>query len=257
MLLQFTVEILVVRNYTLAVLFITPLALVIASGGRHLADGGSLLGARAVDTIIGCIVALVIFRLAALRTRDPQLPQALARTLDAAADVSAYRPRHQPGAAGPAGVAGRGHRLAPGLRYANNGTATQHREAEHAWPAVVAAQRLAYQVLAACWDIEHIAVAQAAEARVREPYGGTGSDQDLAHQLRALAIAAGTGTAPAPAGPAPAFVAAELAMLRLTYGASDANQSPRIQPRPAFRRALSAARLRAEPLAPSARREER
>ena len=62
-LLQFTIEMFVVRNYALAVVFITPLALTVASGGRPVGEVGGLLLARGVDTLIGCVVALAVYLL--------------------------------------------------------------------------------------------------------------------------------------------------------------------------------------------------
>jgi hypothetical protein len=59
--LQFVVELVVVRNYTLAVVFITPLALLqgaLATG--HLdAPVTGLLAGRLVETVIGCAVAVL------------------------------------------------------------------------------------------------------------------------------------------------------------------------------------------------------
>ncbi len=52
--LQFVIEMYVVRNYTLAVVFITPAALTIASGGQPVDNLGELLLTRGSDTLIGC-----------------------------------------------------------------------------------------------------------------------------------------------------------------------------------------------------------
>lgn len=73
-LLQFIIESVVVRNYALAVMFITPLGLVIASGGRHVTDIARPLSARAVDTVIGCSVALATYWLTTRWAGVPQLP---------------------------------------------------------------------------------------------------------------------------------------------------------------------------------------
>jgi hypothetical protein len=58
--LQFTVELLVIRNYGLAVAFITPLALVIATAGASPGAAWSIMGERTVDTLIGVIMALSV-----------------------------------------------------------------------------------------------------------------------------------------------------------------------------------------------------
>jgi uncharacterized membrane protein YccC len=58
MALQFTIEMLVIRNYALAAVFITGAALTIAAGGHPVEDAGSYLWARGIDTLIGCVLAL-------------------------------------------------------------------------------------------------------------------------------------------------------------------------------------------------------
>ncbi|MEN1970808.1 FUSC family protein [Luteimonas sp. MJ204] len=81
MALQFVVEMLVVRNYALAVVFITSAALLLASGGQLIESPGAFVLARGVDTAIGCAIALLVFRLlparpaAARTTPGPLGPQ--------------------------------------------------------------------------------------------------------------------------------------------------------------------------------------
>lgn len=58
--LQFTIELLVTRNYAMAVALITPLALLVASGGTMPEDPLSVIGERLLDTVIGVLVALVV-----------------------------------------------------------------------------------------------------------------------------------------------------------------------------------------------------
>lgn len=58
--LQFTIELLVTRNYGLAVALITPLALLIASGGNVPDQPLPLVGERLLDTVIGVLVALAV-----------------------------------------------------------------------------------------------------------------------------------------------------------------------------------------------------
>jgi len=156
--LQFVIEMYVVRNYTLAVVFITPAALTISSGGAAITDLGALLWARGVDTLIGCAVALLAYR-ATQRMRAPTaLSTAITRTLDA---VDATLPHLGAGAATTG--AARTHRrdlhvramaLLPSYDAAVGGSAAQRRAAERLWPTVVAAEQLAYRTLAACWALE-------------------------------------------------------------------------------------------------------
>lgn len=216
-LLQFIVESAIVRNYALAVMFITPLGLVIASGGRHVTDIASLLSARAVDTAIGCSVALVIYWLTTRWATAPHLLGTMAQTLDAAATVS----RHLAGAAVTTKQALQGRRdlqvLATDLHQAYEaavgGPVAERDAAERMWPAVVAVQRVAYQMLAACWTMESDNSSGAARARAKTLYGADG-EQELERELAALAASIRAGTEPSTAGEPPAFVSAELTALR-------------------------------------------
>jgi uncharacterized membrane protein YccC len=156
--LQFIVEMYVVRNYTVAVVFITPAALTIAAGGVPVANLGELLLARGTDTLIGCAVALAVYW-ATQRLRRPNEPaNAIARTLDA---VTAALPQLATGAAtSPAARANRrdlqlrAMELLPAYDASVDGSATQRNWAERMWPTVVAAEQLAYRTLAACWAWE-------------------------------------------------------------------------------------------------------
>ncbi|MBV9204489.1 MAG: FUSC family protein [Actinobacteria bacterium] len=216
-LLQFMIELVVVRNYALAVMFITPLGLVIASGGRHVADIASLQAARGIDTAIGCSVALATYWLTTRRVSVPQLPDILARTLETAARVS--------GQLASAAVTTREARAARrDLQYlatdllesyeaAVGGPAGQRNATERTWPAVLAVQGLAYRMLAACWTMEDDNTSGAARARAEVLYGASG-EQELDQELGALATAIRAGTGLPPPGQPPAFVRAELTALR-------------------------------------------
>jgi hypothetical protein len=57
--LQFVVELVVIRNYGLALIFITPLALTIASQGDP-GDVGTVVATRVVDTLLGAAIALIV-----------------------------------------------------------------------------------------------------------------------------------------------------------------------------------------------------
>jgi hypothetical protein len=58
-LLQATVELVVIRNYGLALIFITPLALLIAAQGDP-GDIGSVVLTRVIDTLLGAAIALAV-----------------------------------------------------------------------------------------------------------------------------------------------------------------------------------------------------
>lgn len=81
--LQFIIEMLVVRNYAFAVVFMTAAALIIASGGETVPDLGDLLSARGLDTLIGCLVGLGVHILTALRRAAVPVPQQIIGTLAA------------------------------------------------------------------------------------------------------------------------------------------------------------------------------
>ncbi|MGA5543591.1 FUSC family protein [Mycobacterium sp. NPDC051198] len=157
--LQFTIEMYVMRNYTLAVVFITPAALTIASGGQPVDNLGELLLTRGSDTLIGCAVALAVYW-ATQRLRHPTgLGSAVNATLDA---VTATLPHLAAGdATSPAArterrdLQLRAMGLLPAYDAGIGGSAAQRLGAERMWPTVVATEQLAYRTLAACWGAEH------------------------------------------------------------------------------------------------------
>lgn len=156
--LQFVIEMYVLRNYTLAVVFITPAALTIASGGAPVDDLGELLLTRGSDTLIGCAVALAVYW-ATQRLRHPTgLRRAVTDTIDA---VTATLPHLAVGdATSPAArterrdLQLRAMELLPAYDASVGESATQRLAAERMWPTVVAAEQLAYRTLAACWSAE-------------------------------------------------------------------------------------------------------
>jgi uncharacterized membrane protein YccC len=167
--LQFTIEMLVLRNYAFAVVFITAIALVIATGGRDVPGHLDLLLARGVDTTLGCLIGIASFALLEPRAALHRLRADLAASLDAIARMLPYLARNE--------VASHAARLqrrrvqhrvfALGETFdaGVGGMRQQRREAEQMWPAVAAAQRLAYRLLAECWAVER---AQR-DGRAREP----------------------------------------------------------------------------------------
>lgn len=200
MVLQFCIEIVVVRNYALATVFITPIALVVAEAATPSVDIGALLLDRGVDTALGCLVGLAVLFLTSQRS-GAELRAAMQATIAAArhllpllaaGDVTHTQARR-------ARVDLRNAAVDMMLLYeAQTGTGGRAREeADRLWPAIVAAQRLAFRVLAACWEME------ASGARALGPEEAARLDAEL------QAI-----EADAPLAPAEGFLSAEVATLR-------------------------------------------
>lgn len=58
--LQFAIEMMIVRNYAAAVVFITPIALTIATAGSPTSEPGRLILERGIDTLLAVVVALTV-----------------------------------------------------------------------------------------------------------------------------------------------------------------------------------------------------
>ncbi|MCX2932751.1 FUSC family protein [Mycobacterium sp. CVI_P3] len=212
-LLNFIIELLVVRSYTLATVFITAAALTISSG-THAVDIGHVLWARGIDTLIGCAVGLAVYLVAARWQEAARLTDAIGRTLEATAGVFPYI------AAGEtAGLTARTARrdlqiAAIGLIEADEaalaGGQRTRATAEHLLPAVAATEKLAYRTIAACWAVEHRA--DGAEFG-RSLFGGRSAQPDV-RALHALAAAVRGGAVPPERGDPPPFVAHEITELR-------------------------------------------
>jgi uncharacterized membrane protein YccC len=155
--LQFLIELLVIRNYALAAAFITPAALLIASGGSPGEDIAGMLKARGVDTIIGCSVGLVVLFLTS-RRHARHLRETLSQTLQAAAALLPFLARRD--LTEPAARAARRalRNAALDLRQLYEEQAGGPEGGRSAavvlWPAVVAVQRLSFRILAVCWETE-------------------------------------------------------------------------------------------------------
>jgi uncharacterized membrane protein YccC len=213
--LQFTIEMTVMRNYALAVVFITAAALTIGAGGHPVPDVGHLLWVRGVDTFIGCVTGLVVLAMTTPRTVAVRIPQELVNTLAALSTTVDHA------AAGevtsiPAQRARRDlqHRTIALLQAydASVGATLWHREiAERSWPAVIAAQRLAYRMLSACWSLED-AGPKAAPGMARTLFGPNGA-RNLKRALATLSDAIRTGTKPMPMPHLPEFLSTEVANL--------------------------------------------
>jgi len=71
MALQFVVEMVIIRNYGLALIFITPLAMLISTQGGHVEE---IIADRVIDTLIGTAIALAVLFAAVARRRFTTRP---------------------------------------------------------------------------------------------------------------------------------------------------------------------------------------
>jgi len=197
--LQFTIEMLIVRNYALAAVFITPIALTIASGGHPVDDVGGLLFARGMDTLIGCSLALVVYLLVGRRQKPRHVPEAVARVLDAVAatarHVAAGAVSTEPAKAARRDLQIRAIAMMAGYDAGVDGTPRERRSAERMWPAVAATEQLAYRTLGCCWSMDNSGDAEAARVIGRALSGPAGFDRFTA-TLSELAAAVRSGSAP-------------------------------------------------------------
>ena len=209
--LQFLILMLVGRNYALAVVFITAAAVTIAAGGHPVENIAALLWARAIDTVIGCTIGIGVLLVTAPRAVAVPIPQELAAALHSAQELLKFA------AAGDAVSIGAKrarrnlqHRaIALLTAYEIGAGALQHRRfAEGLWPAVVAAQRFLYRLLAFCWVLEEAGSDRAAEV-ARAAFGAKGLD-NLNGALRGLASAARSGRAVAIPSDVPDFMKEDL-----------------------------------------------
>jgi len=155
--LQFAGQLFAVSNHAFAVFFFTPMALLMASAVSASSDVSQLLVARGLDTMIGCGVGLAVL-LATYRTDAATMRNALSETLAAAKAVLPFLSRGEVTSA-EARIARRRLRsdafdLILLYEEQAGGRGRAREEADRTWPAIVAAQRLAFRILAACWKIE-------------------------------------------------------------------------------------------------------
>jgi uncharacterized membrane protein YccC len=216
-LLQFTVEMLIVRNYALAAVFITPLALTISSGGQALDDVRGLLFARGMDTLIGCALALAVYLVVARRRRPLHLPEAVAQVLEAveatARHLAIGAVTTEAARAARRDLQLRAIAMLNAYETGIGGTARERRAAEEIWPAVVATEQLAYRTLGSCWATERIGDAAAARAVGGSLFGLDGVDR-FAAALSELVTAIRSGSVPRHVEQLPAFGAAEVTTLQ-------------------------------------------
>lgn len=214
--LQFIIEMLVLRNYGIAVIFITAIALTIASGGHAVPDIGHQVWIRAQDTMLGCAIGVIVFTLLAKRGANRAISQELFRTLAAIDLVGQHL------AIGDADTAEvRSARrnlqhhtmlLLQSFDAAVGSSAEARTAAEPLWPAVVATQRLAYRLLAAAWQIEAATAGGRNISLARDLFGEDGGEQ-LHACLAAVIHAIHSGVAAPSAPNIPAFLSAEIRLL--------------------------------------------
>lgn len=180
--LQLTIQMLVIRHYGLASVFITAAALTIATGS-HRVDVGELLLARGSDTLVGCAVGVAVFLVLSRFQESTRLLDAIAATVDAAAAAVPHL------AADTATLAARTARrdlqltaidLRDAVDAAAAGPARMRTAGERLAPAAVAAEHLAYRAVAACWE---------RDGRASRPLLGPADADAVARQLRGMATA--------------------------------------------------------------------
>jgi uncharacterized membrane protein YccC len=205
--LQFVIEMLVVRNYGLASVFITAAALTIATGTRQV-DIPELLRARGSDTLVGCAVGVAVFLVTSRFQESTRLVEAIADSIDAIAVTSAHLAGTDASAL-PARAARRDLQIAAiemrdAADAASAGSRAQRVAEAHLRPVVEATEHLAYRTIAGCWALETTTSSPLCSPEAAEAYRA---------RLHALAAALRAGTAPPEIGDAPGFVATEVTAL--------------------------------------------
>ena len=213
MAMQFTIELVVARNYALAVVFITPTALVISTGWATRRRRGNLMITRVVDTVIGVAVGMAVYAATMRRTTVRRVPEAVAAVLDGV-DRTLVALATGSVTSAEAQTARRDLQqqvIALERSYAADvGWSIRSRDtAEWLWPSVVATERVAYRTLAVCWGIDRLGDTDAAREAARALFGEHGLD-DLRAALTDAATGIRTNTAPAALPALPHFLAAEV-----------------------------------------------
>jgi uncharacterized membrane protein YccC len=203
-LLQLVIELLVVRHYALASVFITAAALTIATGS-HRVDVAELLLARGSDTLVGCAVGVAVFLVGSRFQESDRLLVAIAATVDAVAVTVPHLADDTASLA--ARTARRDLQLTTiGMRDAADaaagGSVRLQATGRRLQPAVAAAEHLAYGTITACWEMD---------VRGSGPLLPDGTA--FGEQLRAVAAALRAGTEPPVVDDAPDFLAADVTAL--------------------------------------------
>ena len=171
---------------------------------------------------IGCLVAIVVFLVLSKKAPSAWLGSALAQVIAAAAAaVEQLTPERVTSRAGLVARRDLQRRvLSLGESYENglNGFPAQREEALRSWPAVVAAERLAYRVLAEGWRLEEIMSNELGSGETDRPYAAhpAGHSPPPSAGLRELAEAVRLRQRPGVSYEVPSFISRDVADLRQT-----------------------------------------
>ncbi|MFG1785261.1 FUSC family protein [Rhodococcus oryzae] len=165
MVLQFLIELYIARNYGLAVIFITPLAMLIGGASHPDADIGPMILNRFLETLLGVVVALAVLWSVAPRAHRRDLRWTENRTLDTALALVSGLRTTAPTA--PAVMA-----LRRDVQFELIGTGLSAADAAHnerawtqrQWPRHLEICTLGYDLLAQCWATDP-------EGRLADPDG--------------------------------------------------------------------------------------
>ncbi|MGB0970424.1 MAG: FUSC family protein, partial [Mycobacterium sp.] len=156
--LQFAIELFVVTNYALATVFITAIALTIATGSRRV-DVTELVVDRGLDTAIGCAAGVMVYLLVARRQEVNRITEAIDDMLRCTVTITRFLARGEIST-----LAARGARrdlqesildLTAAEESARGGFRRDRIAATRLAPIVTAAEQLGYATVAACWVAEH------------------------------------------------------------------------------------------------------
>jgi uncharacterized membrane protein YccC len=204
--LTMVIEMLVVRHYGLASVFITAAALTIATGS-HRVDVGQLLLARGSDTLVGCALGVAVFLVLSRFQESTRLVDSIADAVDAVATTVPHLADDTATLA--ARTSRRDLQLATvGLRDAADaaaaGSVRLRATGQRLRPVAVAAEHLAYRTIAACWEMDNRASGPMLDPEDAKRFGS---------QLRGFATALRTRTTAPTLELAPDFLAADVTAL--------------------------------------------
>ncbi len=204
--LQFAIELFVVSNYALATVFITAIALTIATGSRRV-DVTELVVDRGLDTAIGCVAGVMVYLLIARRQEVDRITDAIADMLRDTIAITAFLARGEVST-----LAARGARrdlqestldLTAAEESARSGFRRDRIAATRLAPIVTAAEQLGYATLTASW---------AAESTSEGIFGSADAKPYIA-VLQSLSAALHTGMTRAVTADLPSFSAPEVLAL--------------------------------------------
>ncbi len=155
--LQFAIKMSNVRNYALATVFTTATGLTIASAA-HRVDVGGLLLDRALDTVIGCGIGILVYLAAARLQEAHRIRESLTRTMMHVLTATEFLARGD----GSSLAARRARRdlqesifdLNAAGDAAHKGSQRDRATAARLNPVIAATERLGFATIAACWAAE-------------------------------------------------------------------------------------------------------